>query len=101
MRVSGVSPKVARPAIALVAVAAVLLLAGAVLHDGTLATAGAAVLAAAGVQIPLGYGAPVGHVGPEPEPGSPSDTPPLLPGESADIGHGVPTDRPPPHTRTD
>ncbi len=68
----GVSPKVALPAIALVALGGIPAALGVVLGDETVTRAGVVLLAAAGVQLPVGYVAQPGNVQRSlpPEPGN-------------------------------
>ncbi len=60
----GISPKVALPAIALLALGVALLALGVTLGNDTLTTAGVTLLAAAGIQVPVGARAQPGNVQP-------------------------------------
>lgn len=59
---NGISPKVAWPAVALVAIGAALLVLGVVLGDDTMTKLGGGILAASGIAAPIGFKAPPGDV---------------------------------------
>lgn len=63
LRTLGISPKVALPTLAAVAVGTALTVLGVLIHDGTVRDTGIGVLATAGIVIaPVGYSAPPGDV---------------------------------------
>lgn len=78
MNVNGISPKVKLPALVLLALGIVCLVAGALLKDATLTTVGPSLIAASGLGASLGYSADVGDIA---EPGTQERSDDLLPAD--------------------